>query len=110
MSLDVVKPRGHDVEVAVGLESVLMDRMPLRLGYDMRNEAGLGLTAGFGWRARDFSVDYAFVTFGELGNAHRVSASVRWGPGGSEEPAPRPKAVRPPPPPPAPPPAAEAPK
>lgn len=108
LAVDVVKPRGHDVEVAAGLESVLLDRMPLRLGYDMRNEAGLGLTAGFGWRARDFSVDYAFVTFGELGNAHRVSARVRWGPGAPEEPAPRPKAVRPPPPPP--PPAAEAPK
>lgn len=106
LALDVSKPRGNDVEAQVGLESVLLGRLPLRLGYDMRNEAGLGLAAGFGWRARDFRVDYAFVSFGDLGSAHRVSAAVRWGPVPSEPPAPR-KAEAPPPPPP---PAAEAPR
>jgi hypothetical protein len=107
LALDVSKPRGNDVEVQVGLESVLLGRLPLRLGYDMRNEAGLGLAAGFGWRARDFRVDYAFVSFGDLGSAHRVSAAVRWGAVPSEPPPP-PKAEAPPPPPP--PPAAEAPR
>lgn len=98
LALDVSKPRGNDTEVQVGLESVLLGRLPLRLGYDMRNEAGLGLTAGFGWRARDFRVDYAFVTFGDLGSAHRISAALRWGPAPSEPPPP-PKAEAPLPPP-----------
>ncbi|TBR16834.1 PorV/PorQ family protein [bacterium] len=94
-ALDVAKPRGNDPEVSVGLESVLAGRLPLRLGYDMRNDAGLGLTAGFGWLARDFRVDYAFVSFGELGSAHRISAAWRWGPGGPEKPAPQPQAEAP---------------
>lgn len=102
LALDLAKPRGNEPELAVGLESVLAGRLPLRLGYDMRNDAGIGLTAGFGWKARDFRVDYAFVSFGELGSAHRISAAWRWGPGGDEPPRPAPvrKAVPPPPPPP----------
>lgn len=86
LAIDVLKPRGNDAEAAMGLESVLAGRLPLRLGYDMRNDAGLGLSAGFGWRARDFRVDYAFVSFGELGSAHRVSAAILWGDGDEEAP------------------------
>lgn len=101
LALDLAKPRGNEPEVAVGLESVLLGRLPLRLGYDMRNDAGLGLTAGFGWKARDFRVDYAFVSFGELGSAHRISAAWRWGPGPDEPARPTPviRAAEPPPPP-----------
>lgn len=99
--VDAAKPRGDGPQVQAGLESVLAGRLPIRLGYDMRNEAGLGLTAGFGWRARDFRVDYAFVSFGDLGAAHRVSAALRWGPGGEPRPEPKPEAKAPPAPPPA---------
>lgn len=104
--VDAAKPRGDAPQVQAGLETVLAGRLPIRLGYDMRNEAGLGLTAGFGWRARDFRIDYAFVSFGDLGAAHRVSAALRWGPGGEEpkkpepRPEPAPKAAAPAPKPP----------
>ena len=53
--------------------------MPLRLGFNSRNDAGPGITAGVGWAQPNFSIDYALVPFGDLGAAHRISATVRWG-------------------------------
>lgn len=82
LAVDVTKKRLEAVTAAVGLETLLAGRLPLRLGYDMRNDAGLGLTAGVGWVSRSVRFDYAFVSFGDLGTAHRVSAALRWGDGG----------------------------
>ena len=42
--------------------------------YDM----GSGLTAGFGFRISSLNVDYAFVPYGDLGNAHRFSLSYNF--------------------------------
>ncbi|MBI5596404.1 MAG: PorV/PorQ family protein [Elusimicrobia bacterium] len=86
LALDVTKKRLEDPVVAVGLETLALGRLPLRLGYDMRNDAGLGLSAGVGWVAPAFRFDYAFVSFGDLGSAHRVSAALRWGPSAGAEP------------------------
>lgn len=108
LAVDVTKKRLEDVTAAVGLETLLAGCLPLRLGYDMRNDAGMGLTAGVGWVSRSVRFDYAFVSFGDLGTAHRVSAALRWGDGGDgplatawTPPSPRPSpAARPPQPPP----------
>lgn len=53
----------------------------LRLGFNSRSAfAGLdgvrGVTAGFGVKLTDFSVDYAFMPLGILGNTHRIG--VTW--------------------------------
>ncbi|MDE2292943.1 MAG: PorV/PorQ family protein, partial [Elusimicrobia bacterium] len=56
LSVDVLKSRGEAPTVAAGVETVLAGLMALRLGYDMRNDAGLGLTAGVGWRTRAFDI------------------------------------------------------
>lgn len=52
----------------------------LRAGFNSRTLlTGLdgirGLTAGFGVKVSDFSVDYAFVPMGALGNTHRLGLS-----------------------------------
>lgn len=88
LAFDVTKKRLESPVAAAGIETLLYGRMPLRLGYDMRNDAGLGLTAGVGWLSEGFRFDYAFVSFGDLGSAHRISASVRWGASSAREPEP----------------------
>ncbi|MFA6093316.1 MAG: PorV/PorQ family protein [Elusimicrobiota bacterium] len=80
IALDFSKERSESTAfMSVGLEVFPAERMPLRLGYSSRNDAGPGITAGIGYQLADFSVDYAFVPYGALGNAHRISATVRWG-------------------------------
>lgn len=56
----------------VGAEYEMMDAVALRLGAN-----GGELTAGAGLGFRMLRIDYAFMSY-ELGNAHRVSASVRF--------------------------------
>lgn len=63
------------IEFAV--ESSKRAKTFLRAGYNSRSTfSGLdgirGLTAGFGVKISDFSVDYAFVPFGVLGHTHRI--------------------------------------
>ncbi len=63
-----------------GIEVTPIDVLALRLGYDGRNEAGSGLTAGIGFRTGALRLDYAYVPYGDLGDAHRISAEWDFGP------------------------------
>ena len=78
-SLDILKERTSNPAVALGLETILAEAMPIRLGFTTNNGAGLGLTTGVGYVHDNFSFDYAFVPFGDLGSAHRLSVTFRWG-------------------------------
>ncbi|MBI5202933.1 MAG: PorV/PorQ family protein [Elusimicrobia bacterium] len=79
LSLDLSKERSDSPVIALGAETWLAPAFALRLGYSQRNDAGPGITAGVGWRRKDFQIDYAMTPLGELGSAHRLSATVRWG-------------------------------
>ena len=78
-SLDVLKERTSNPAVAVGVETILAEAVPIRVGFTTNNSSGLGLTTGLGYIHDGFSFDYAFVPFGDLGNAHRLSVTFRWG-------------------------------
>ncbi|MFH1723100.1 MAG: PorV/PorQ family protein [Elusimicrobiota bacterium] len=82
VAVDVTKERSEDVLLSAGAETVVAGMMPVRLGYSARNDAGPGLSIGLGWALKDLQMDYAFVPFGDLGSAHRLSATLRWGEGG----------------------------
>lgn len=79
LALDVDQPRQGGARVGVGLEAKPVSAFALRLGFDSRNDAGPGLTAGLGVGGKRLWADYAFVPFGALGSAHRVSVTLRWG-------------------------------
>ena len=79
VSFDVSKERTSSPVVAAGAETILVKAMPIRVGFTTNNNAGLGLTTGVGWIHKDLTVDYAFVPYGTLGNAQRVSVTWRWG-------------------------------
>ena len=84
-SLELVLPASNQPFLAVGSEMVLETpggvTAALRGGYNSFIQTGgvegfRGLSFGFGVKLMNFSVDYAFVPFGILGDSHRVS--VGW--------------------------------
>ena len=79
LSFDVSKERTSSPVFAAGVETILVKALPIRLGFTTNNSVGLGLTAGVGWMHKDLALDYAFVPYGALGNAHRASITWRWG-------------------------------
>jgi len=67
-----------DIDIGFGAEYRIMSIFDLRLGYRYTiggNDLGTasGLRAGIGVEFKDYRLDYAFVPYGELGQAHRVS-------------------------------------
>jgi hypothetical protein len=57
-------------------------KVSARLGYIQKPSSTLGgltgLTAGFGLEHKNKNFDYAFVPFGDLGNTHRFSFSLKF--------------------------------
>lgn len=78
-ALDLFKERSESVAVSVGAEAVLSKVFAARLGFNSRNDAGIGIATGVGWLWKNFSVDYALIPYDELGLSHRVSVMMRWG-------------------------------
>lgn len=93
VSLDVTKESNENILVAFGAETVISKMMALRLGFNNRNTVGTGITGGIGWFYKNYSLDFAVVTYGPLGLTHRASATVRWG-GESQRPARRQEAPK----------------
>lgn len=62
----------------VGGEYWVAEMIALRIGYDAVSSAGNGLRAGIGFRANQFSFDYAFADEGPLKQAHRISMGYRF--------------------------------
>ena len=76
--VDANLPKNGSATVHAGGEYVAFERLALRIGYNGRNETGSGITAGGGVKINRFSVDYAFVPFGTLGDSHKISLSYCW--------------------------------
>ncbi|MBN1383819.1 MAG: PorV/PorQ family protein [Elusimicrobia bacterium] len=61
------------------IKEVLALRSGYRIGYDTDSLGGIvGLGAGAGFRVWGFTLDYAFVPFGDLGDTHRVSFGAKF--------------------------------
>ena len=85
LAADAVMPNAGKTYLAGGLEAELpiADEMKaaLRAGYSTQPDSDgfSGAAAGFGFKTRDYAIDYAFAPFGALGNTHRFSLSFYWG-------------------------------
>lgn len=79
VALDLSKARTDPVVVGIGVESVFNKIAAGRLGFNSRNDAGIGITGGVGYVSPNFNVDYAIVPYGDLGLTHRISITYRWG-------------------------------
>lgn len=78
-AFDLTKSVLDKVRLGVGAETVIDGRFAARAGFTTRQDAGVGLAFGLGWKGRKLGADYAFVPMGALGNAHRISFTLRWG-------------------------------
>lgn len=82
LGVDLDSPRDNRPYAALGGEYLVEYpdfSVAGRLGYNTRTSGGLaGFSAGLGAVLGDFSFDYAFAPFGELGAAHRMSAAFRF--------------------------------
>lgn len=69
--------------VSIGTEFLPIKQLLLRLGYrygyDTESLGSIvGLGVGLGFRIWNFGLDYSFVPFGELGDTHRISFSIKF--------------------------------
>ncbi len=80
LAADAVSPSDNDLYLNLGMEYRLWNILAFRVGYKGQNDLDSGLTYGVGFGNERLHLDYAFVPFGDLGNTHRVSLGVRFGP------------------------------
>mgnify|MGYP001578545622 CR=1 FL=1 len=84
LAADAVKSLDRDFDGGVGAEWRPVEILKLRVGYRTQgDDVGEGLTAGLGVNLAGLEIDYAYVPYGVLGDAHRVSAAYLFG-GGRE--------------------------
>lgn len=67
-----------DPYVGIGTELVLYDALFGRIGYKGAQEAGKGLTFGFGFQRDAWSFNYSFVEFGNLGRQQKLSLTFQF--------------------------------
>ena len=71
--MDVTKTVGQQVRFLPGMEFGLSNNFYLRGGYQVTDQEGSGLAAGFGLRMLGHhKVNYVYAPFGDLGDTHRA--------------------------------------
>lgn len=78
-SIDIAKERSDKALQNFGVEILVVKTVPVRLGFNTRNNAGSGFSAGLGWIHKNFNFDYAIVPYGDIGITHRISLAYIWG-------------------------------
>lgn len=78
VGVDLDFRQDDSMQTHLGLEYVFNNGFAVRGGYRGRTDFEFlsNLSGGFGYATRAYQIDYAFVPFGEVGNAHRVSLSL----------------------------------
>jgi hypothetical protein len=98
LSVQVDVPRDNDIALRLGLEYLGFGPFALRAGYrttsgaqrtaalgrSLGSQAGsisefYGMFMGTGFRSKFGNMDYALLPFGELGNTHRFSFTLKFG-------------------------------
>jgi len=79
VSVDVGQERDVRAAGYGGIEYWIIPLIALRVGYAGTDQQGNGLRAGIGLKVKDFSFDYAYSGYGDLGMSHRYEVSWRFG-------------------------------
>ncbi|MEA1963686.1 MAG: PorV/PorQ family protein [Candidatus Aerophobetes bacterium] len=77
-ALDVAKPQDNDIYYCLGAEWWVGKALALRAGYKTNQDIGEGITAGITLRMGKNNIDYAYVPYGDLGNTHRISLTLKF--------------------------------
>lgn len=85
VAVDVTAPNDNALNFGGGTEYTYKvnekTNIAGRIGYNTitKDVGGFkGITAGLGGSYLDYSLDYAFVPFGDLGNTHRISFGIKF--------------------------------
>lgn len=83
--LDINFPNDNDLKVNFGVEYEIdcgkKIKVSPRFGYLTYNkglEDTSGIVGGLGFTFRDYSIDYAYVPYGQLGDTHRISLILKF--------------------------------
>ncbi|MCD6318664.1 PorV/PorQ family protein [Candidatus Aerophobetes bacterium] len=77
IAVDAVKAIDEDIYFCAGLEWWIGNILALRAGYRTNQDIGSGVSGGIGLRISTINLDYAYVPYGELGNAQRISLGIK---------------------------------
>ncbi len=82
MAFDINLPSDNDMNAHLGGEYIYKN-VALRMGYKTTGvkdfDAISGLSLGMGFRWKEYSVDYAWGSYGDLASSHRLSINFRFG-------------------------------
>lgn len=80
LSLEAEKSSDADIAMKAGAEWAASKKLSLRAGYGTGHDenAGPGISLGFGVDARYALIDYSFTPFGDLGAVHLLSLRYRF--------------------------------
>lgn len=78
VAVDGNMPNDNDFYFSIGTEYWIKNILGLRVGYKSQEDAGIGLRTGIGIKINIFSIDYAFVPYGDLGNSHIINLNIRF--------------------------------
>ncbi|NTV52829.1 MAG: PorV/PorQ family protein, partial [Candidatus Firestonebacteria bacterium] len=78
------KPLAQEMVFKAGAELTVLDILALRAGYRAWSSgnylgAFAGLTLGLGIRISDYTLDYAYTPFPDLGDVHRLTVTLPFG-------------------------------
>lgn len=79
ISCDLNMSDREDIRVSMGAEYIFGDIFAARLGMNSASGGNFSLSYGFGFRMKNYGLDYAFIPFGLLGDVHRLSLSIKIG-------------------------------
>jgi len=78
IALDVTQPAQSETGYNAGIEYWYHNLLALRVGY-LKEEGNIeGLTQGVGVKVGSFTIDFAYVPWGELGSVQRISLSTKF--------------------------------
>ena len=78
LALDGIKPVDGRFYAGFGGEYWLRKLLALRAGYQTQQDIGQGIRAGVGFKIHGIQLDYAWASFGDLGNTSRISLTLRF--------------------------------
>jgi len=86
ITADLIAPKDSVFYLSMGSEMKInianKTTLFLRGGFNTRNLFDISgfknITGGFGFKYKQYFVDYAFTPYGELGNIHRLSLSINY--------------------------------
>lgn len=78
MGVDLVKARDTKFYFSTGLEFNFKKIFSLRAGYSSEKDIGRGYAFGTGVSYSYFNLDYAYSPYGDLGDTHRLSLTLKF--------------------------------